>query len=559
MAIDISQQISLNAQVAIEPRHGPFSSVATAISKIPYTRRHLGLTVFINTEDGIVEYWFKRGITNDHFIPKTNDSSISYKVIEISSSIVDLSVYPDVNIFYIIVSSDITISSIIPPNKQEFTLVFSSINANSVIIKDRTNFTPSGSAVTINTGEIDSEFIANGKDWWIGRVDTINDKLINQINGYSSTFVEGDADGETPVAENSIQVVPHLPITGEENVTYIVTTVTPNPMFRWHEQLETFVQVGSKESTLSVMNVDVVIDTNLPKVSTHDWRLMYSGRPFTTSTKILIKGQVDTRLNGIYGIDIRGEGEVSLNVQYLKRLDGLTINGYKNTIFKVISGEYKDSIYISNIKQYDNANSIFYQGGNNGAILGTIGITFELVYTPTSILNKVESILTNYTTPYADIESAFDGLNETGNEQYAEIPMNVTKDYKTSLYAHILNTNIIRGGYEGMVKFRLTNVTPGVEVNIFAIIRGDRQPEYHGNDPLLPAVPTTIRFVHGVSDNASNIWVDNSSQIILNPIPNTDTYIHINLKVIGAATSVPNAKPTTVVKYHTVQKLLTTL
>lgn len=80
--INISQPIVNNATDSeynllpnIDAKYGPYSSTTEALMALAPDARAIGLTVGIKTSTGIVEYWFKNGITNDHLVPKNQGGS----------------------------------------------------------------------------------------------------------------------------------------------------------------------------------------------------------------------------------------------------------------------------------------------------------------------------------------------------------------------------------------------------------------------------------------------------------------------------------------------------
>ena len=80
--INISQPIVNNAVDEnydalpnIDAIYGPYPNLNGAITTIMASKRAKGLTVGIMTDNGIEEYWFKNGITNNHLVPKNQGGS----------------------------------------------------------------------------------------------------------------------------------------------------------------------------------------------------------------------------------------------------------------------------------------------------------------------------------------------------------------------------------------------------------------------------------------------------------------------------------------------------
>lgn len=69
---------------SLDALYGPWNSVEEALNNIPGPttigsittegQRHVGLTAGVITTDGVVEYWFKNGISDSDFIVKTSGS-----------------------------------------------------------------------------------------------------------------------------------------------------------------------------------------------------------------------------------------------------------------------------------------------------------------------------------------------------------------------------------------------------------------------------------------------------------------------------------------------------
>lgn len=73
MAIALSDNIQVNNSKHVDNRYGPYSSVSNANSSIPVLARVEGLTVGIDSGNGIQEYWYKGGVSDSNLVVK--DSS----------------------------------------------------------------------------------------------------------------------------------------------------------------------------------------------------------------------------------------------------------------------------------------------------------------------------------------------------------------------------------------------------------------------------------------------------------------------------------------------------
>ena len=72
MAFDISQQVNVvNPTANVDYYYGPHADITTACEAVPMSIRAKGKTVGIITTDGVVEYWWKNGITNADLVEKT--------------------------------------------------------------------------------------------------------------------------------------------------------------------------------------------------------------------------------------------------------------------------------------------------------------------------------------------------------------------------------------------------------------------------------------------------------------------------------------------------------
>lgn len=70
MAITLQDNIFTSANKPSDSRYGPYTDVASAISSIPSSVRHEGLTVGIITNSVLEEYWFKDGTEDIDLVPK---------------------------------------------------------------------------------------------------------------------------------------------------------------------------------------------------------------------------------------------------------------------------------------------------------------------------------------------------------------------------------------------------------------------------------------------------------------------------------------------------------
>lgn len=85
MSFDLTNRIKIvNPAANIDELYGVYQSVAEANSEIPMELRSIGRTVGVMTEDGVEEFWYKKGIQDNDLIRKTPteivDNTIVYPV-----------------------------------------------------------------------------------------------------------------------------------------------------------------------------------------------------------------------------------------------------------------------------------------------------------------------------------------------------------------------------------------------------------------------------------------------------------------------------------------------
>lgn len=94
-ALTISKTLLVNAAVADNNYlYGPYTSTTAACTAIPSAIRAKGLTVGITTIEGVVEYWFKNGITDSDLVVKSaSSSSSSSNVIVTNAAVTETTTY----------------------------------------------------------------------------------------------------------------------------------------------------------------------------------------------------------------------------------------------------------------------------------------------------------------------------------------------------------------------------------------------------------------------------------------------------------------------------------
>jgi hypothetical protein len=71
MAIDLNDNLIVQAPKATDERYGPYNSEAEALATIEPIVRYLGLTVGVFVGGSLTEYWFQGGILNTDFVEKS--------------------------------------------------------------------------------------------------------------------------------------------------------------------------------------------------------------------------------------------------------------------------------------------------------------------------------------------------------------------------------------------------------------------------------------------------------------------------------------------------------
>lgn len=76
MAITFNDNINVSAGKALDSRYGPFDTTIIALDTVKILQRSRGLTIGIG-DPVVVEYWFKDGIEDSNFVPKTASGNLT--------------------------------------------------------------------------------------------------------------------------------------------------------------------------------------------------------------------------------------------------------------------------------------------------------------------------------------------------------------------------------------------------------------------------------------------------------------------------------------------------
>lgn len=76
------RNISTNSKPNIDDKYGPYNDLNEAKGSINSNERAIGLTIGIITNDGIVEYWWKNGTSDNDLVIKAVDETIIEEVVD---------------------------------------------------------------------------------------------------------------------------------------------------------------------------------------------------------------------------------------------------------------------------------------------------------------------------------------------------------------------------------------------------------------------------------------------------------------------------------------------
>ena len=68
--ISLSAGVVVGQSKPLDAKYGPYTSTAAALADIPVSTRYKGLTVGIELNGKITEYWFQEGTADANFIEK---------------------------------------------------------------------------------------------------------------------------------------------------------------------------------------------------------------------------------------------------------------------------------------------------------------------------------------------------------------------------------------------------------------------------------------------------------------------------------------------------------
>lgn len=206
-------------------RYGPHNTIQDALNKTKGTRE-IGLTVGINTEDGVVEYWFKNGVEDTNLTKKFISSEV--ETITVDNATVYDSNKPNNEFGYAYYSGNTYVSyqntsSTIPQFQEEalYRCIINALQGESPETNPE-KWKYQGTKVTISKGNTSNTIVVN--------VDVL--KAIENYKDTDSIFVisenswykydENDNNGILPndgVGNGSWILIYNLNVKLEENVT----------------------------------------------------------------------------------------------------------------------------------------------------------------------------------------------------------------------------------------------------------------------------------------------------------------------------------------------------
>lgn len=86
MAVTISDIVNFtgndsgfNPYPQMDERYGPYDSVSAALTALTTSKRCVGLTIGVKSDNSITEYWFKDGISDSNLVEKADSTYQNYK------------------------------------------------------------------------------------------------------------------------------------------------------------------------------------------------------------------------------------------------------------------------------------------------------------------------------------------------------------------------------------------------------------------------------------------------------------------------------------------------
>lgn len=86
MAVTISEIVNFtgsdsefNLYPQMDERYGPYDSVSAALTALTTSRRCVGLTIGVKSDNSITEYWFKDGVSDSNLVEKADSTYQNYK------------------------------------------------------------------------------------------------------------------------------------------------------------------------------------------------------------------------------------------------------------------------------------------------------------------------------------------------------------------------------------------------------------------------------------------------------------------------------------------------
>lgn len=167
-----------NPYPQMDKRYGPYKSISAALSALPTSVRCVGLTVGIDTNGSIKEYWFKDGTSNSHLIEKLDDSYNNYRqkggvktrdafyksLKDIIDSAAHVVVYSNVDNVKVIVTVSKNSPSTIGNSISDDTMPMLETNTLEIRTRDlNSSIIESERLISVNVGNNQSNFVLNNE------------------------------------------------------------------------------------------------------------------------------------------------------------------------------------------------------------------------------------------------------------------------------------------------------------------------------------------------------------------------------------------------------------
>jgi len=527
MSKHLTQPILLTSPNPLDIRQGVYTTTAEAIASVPKHIRHLGLTVYVMSPMGIVEYWWKSGVNDEDLVAKSNQVQTtegSWGALYLSSNVIDLpNIYASLfslnntvppayplwadrskNHYLFIVKvliNDLIVTNIIPPHDREFMILFWTDipGVNKITLKH----SAVNQVIQLDTCGIDNVFELNvwNSNWFIGKKNIAG--YIRQINSHS-TYKPAMGSGEINTTD-VLRFVEYLPPVeeAEANILYVVTSYSPNPTFRWNTNLATYTRVGEKETTNTMFSVRAVAtsNVNINEVEQIDGIVLTN----TLGHYYLLTAQNTSSQNGIWEVE-----SVGLRGAKLRRVSSFfpDVYSYVGIFFKVANGNvFKNSLWLSDTRNWINHIANRFHLGNQSLLTAVAPTIYYMIYkeqeviVPSLSLNDLQDVIDNGVRGSMLIKAADEWITTNGIHS-ARNGVVVHRPGGTIEWAQTLDTHIRRYlcidengtlGFRRQLEPTIVYVDETNFLTIDTLNKIKRQRATNGNKPNI-GQPTVSRY-----------------------------------------------------------------